>query len=147
MGDVLKDCVRVLGEESINVPYTILCGFYANGVTNGSGSGASALNPNIPWQKIEAPLFSLRAMCREVSLHENKYLPEIMAMLPRLPVHPKIKYAAILVIGRYAEWTNFHPDLLSFQLEYVSAGFDFADNQNACSSAFRDLCKYCPIVN
>jgi transportin-3 len=142
MGDVLKDCVRVLGQDSLNTPYSLLRQYFAQ-VANGS----SVLNTSATWQQIEAPLFSLRAMCREVSLQENKYLPEIMEMLPLLPPHPKIKYAAILVIGRYAEWTNVHPEMLSYQLDFVSNGFETVENQNASSSTFRDLCKYCPSVS
>lgn len=139
MGDVLKDCVRVLGQDSLITPYNILRQLFQNSAT------AVPLDSSVSWQQIEAPLFSLRAMCREVSLTENKYLTEIMTLLPRLPSHPKIKYAAILVIGRYAEWTNLHPDMLSYQLDFVSNGFE-KENQKASSCTFCDLCKYCSKV-
>lgn len=141
MGDVLKDCVRVLGEEALNTPCSLLKSFFSE--NNGEHV---QLDLTVPWQKIEAPLFSLRAMCSQLSLQEHKYIPELMSLLPRLPNHPKIRYAAILVIGRYAEWTNMHPEYLSFQLDYVSKCFELPECANACSSAFRDLCKYCPNV-
>ncbi|KAL5032389.1 hypothetical protein BDV3_000966 [Batrachochytrium dendrobatidis] len=142
MGDVLKDCVRILGdEEALSRPFAILQTFFnpVNGTTSLTESGAE-----LAWPKIEAPLFSLRAMCREISFSESRYLPEIMSILSRLPNHPKIKYAAILVIGRYAEWTNEHPEMLSYQLDYVSSAFDQdKDTISAASQTFRDLCKYC----
>lgn len=128
MGDVLKDCVRVLGQESLWTPSNMLQTFL--------------INPAVTWQEIEAPLFSLRAMCREVSVSESKYLPEIMSLLPRLPAHPKIKYAAILVIGRYSEWTNKHPEMLSYQLDFVSNSFE-PENQAAASATFKDMCRDC----
>ncbi|KAL2916946.1 Nuclear import receptor [Polyrhizophydium stewartii] len=142
MGDVLKDCVRVLGdEESLARPYALLRAFFGDAA---SGVPAPQAITDSNWPDIEAPLFSLRAMCREVSVGESRYLPDIMAMLPRLPSHPKIKYAAILVIGRYAEWTNEHPEMLSYQLDYVTKGFDQdRDTIAAASQTFRDLCKYC----
>ncbi|KAI8903771.1 armadillo-type protein [Gorgonomyces haynaldii] len=129
MGDVLKDCVRVLGVDALSIPFNML---------------SQCFNGQHQWQDIEAPLFSLRAMCREIPETESKYVPQIMQMLPQLPSHPKIRYAAILVIGRYAEWTNKHPDMLEYQLQFVSQGFEGSlESQTAAAQAFRDLCKYC----
>lgn len=99
------------------------------------------------WQAIEAPLFALRAMCMEVSTKENTVLPQIMAMLPQLPQHPKVRYAVILVMGRYAEWTNNHPELIQYQLQYVSAGFEDKESVAAATQTFRDLCKFCSEVD
>ena len=151
MGDILKDCVKILGEENTLVkPYTILSSVFR------SASGSPVSPPNgspvpvdssIPWQDIEAPMFALRAMCREVNLQESKFLPEIMRLLPLMPPHPKIKYAAILVIGRYAEWTNAHPEMLSYQLDFVSKAFsDKGETLLAACQSFKDLCKYCSKV-
>ena len=133
IGDVLKDCVRVLGQdETLKTPYSML---------------VQLLDQNsstLKWQDLEAPLFSLRAMCREISLAESTYVPQIMAMLPRFPAHPKLHYASILVIGRYASWTNSHPEMLQFQLEFVTKGFSLdGECQIAAAHAFRDLCTYC----
>jgi transportin-3 len=137
IGDVLKDCVKVLGQDvALQAPYHLLQSIFQ----------AAQSTPNAPirWQEVEAPLFSLRTMCREVSFTESQYIPEIMSMLPKLPNHPKIKYAAILVIGRYAQWTNVHPEMLTYQLDFVSKGFE-GDSETtiAAAHAFRDLCKYC----
>ena len=136
IGDILKDCVRVLGDEAaLESPYLALKKFYGLDANVGS---------KVVWQEVEAPLFSLRVMCREISDSESKYIPEIMAMLPKLPPHPKVKYAAILVIGRFAQWTNMHPEMLTHQLDFVSKGFQAEkDTTIAASHAFRDLCKYC----
>ncbi|KAJ3273070.1 Nuclear import receptor [Terramyces sp. JEL0728] len=133
IGDVLKDCVRILGEEmALSVPYGLLKNSFAGDVNS------------VSWQEVEAPLFSLRTMCREVSHEESKYIPEIMSFLPQLPPHPKIKYAAILVIGRYSQWTNKHPEMIQYQLDFVSQGFQIdADTSIAAAHTFRDLCKYC----
>lgn len=144
IGDSLKDCVRVLGEETaLEVPYKILLKCFEafpQGQSFNFDSGVS-------WEEIEAPLFSLRTMCREVSSQESRYIPEIMGMLPQLPAHPKIKYAAILVIGRYAKWTNHHPDLLAYQLDFVTKGFnEDNDTSTAAAHTFRDLCRHCSKV-
>ncbi|RKO96289.1 hypothetical protein CAUPRSCDRAFT_1140, partial [Caulochytrium protostelioides] len=98
IGDLLKDCVLILGEEvALSIP------------------AAMAL---------EAPMFALRAMGKEVS-PRCEILSQIIASLPALPRHPKILYAAILVIGRYSDWTAAHPEFLPSQLEFViSHGFN-----------------------
>ena len=136
IGDILKDCVRVLGDEAaLEAPYLVLKKFY------GLDAG---VNSKVVWQEVEAPLFSLRVMCREISQNESKYIPEIMSMLPKLPSHPKVKYAAILVIGRFAPWTNMHPEMRTHQLDFVCTGVQSEkDTTIAASHAFRDLCKYC----
>ena len=69
----------------------------------------------------------MRAMARQVSLDEEEVLPHIMGTLLNLPEHPKIKYAAILVLGRYTEWTARHPDYLLPQLNYITSSFAQAD--------------------
>ncbi|KAJ3289873.1 Nuclear import receptor [Borealophlyctis nickersoniae] len=142
MGDVLKDCVRVLGEEAaLSRPYAVL----SNCITNGGVPGVGVFDISVPWPQIEAPLFALRAMGREVSVEESTVLPKIMAMLPQLPNHPKIKYAAILVIGRYAEWTNAHPEFIAYQLTYISSGFAEAEEESMAAAAMslKFLCQFC----
>ncbi|KAI8910710.1 armadillo-type protein [Powellomyces hirtus] len=136
MGDVLKDCVQVLGaEEALSRPYSMLCSL----CTAGSDG---VFDASVEWQRIEAPLFSFRAMCREVTT-EVTVIPKIMEMLPQLPEHPKIKYAAILVIGRYAEWTAKHPEFISYQLNFVSQGFEDKEAVAAAAQSLKYLCREC----
>ncbi|KAI9357076.1 armadillo-type protein [Zopfochytrium polystomum] len=139
MGQVLKVCVSVLGEEEALLrPYKVLTGF----VLNGAGPGA-ALDPSVPWQQIEAPLFALRTMGRKISDDEGRMLPEIMEMLPRLPGHPKVRYAAILVIGRYASWTKKHPEFIPYQMNFISKGFQDNESTAAACQALKYLCEEC----
>ena len=131
IGSVLKDCICILKEvEALSVPWNMLSARMSLG------------NPN-DWQSIEAPLFSIRQMCSQVSSKENHILPQIMQLLPQLPQHPKIRYAVILVMGRYAEWTNEHPEYIQYQLQYVSMGFEEPENVAASAQTLKDLCKYC----
>ncbi|CCK68825.1 mRNA transport regulator MTR10 KNAG_0B03840 [Huiozyma naganishii CBS 8797] len=113
MGDVLKDCTAVVGTvDALSQPL---------GRINQS---IQAGNIESQWQSIEAPLFSLRTMAQEVSLTENKILPEIFQLVCNLPEHPKIRYATTLVLGRYTEWTAKHPEHLEMQLNYIFNGFE-----------------------
>ncbi|TYJ52165.1 hypothetical protein B9479_007237 [Cryptococcus floricola] len=132
MGDTLKDCCSVLGAPTcLKKSYDLI---------------VSAMSqPSPSWQEIEAPLFSMRSMGASVDPNDDEVLPHIMALLPKLPEHPKIRYAAILVISRYSQWLNRHPDNLAFQLGYVSAGFELADEQvsAAAAHAMKFICQDC----
>lgn len=136
MGDVLKDCCAVIGSaKALSIPGTQIH-TYVSDMQSG--------NP-VPWQKIEAPLFSLRTMAKEVSKNENVVLPQLMQMLVSLPEHPKIRYAATLVLGRYTEWTSCHPQFLEAQLNYITSGFEMADTDvvMAGAHALMFFCQDC----
>lgn len=130
MGNVMKDCFLILGEqESLSRPLTMLQTFLSNNST--------------PWQDIEAVLFSFRALGAEVSNHEQVYIPQLMQMMATLPKHPKLQYASILVYGRYACWTSEHPDTIPFQLQLICAGFENAEVTAASAQTFMYLCESC----
>ncbi|KAJ3112912.1 Nuclear import receptor [Phlyctochytrium bullatum] len=138
VGDVLKDCVVVLGAEAaLGKVLHLLNGFVV------SGSPTGTLDASIPWQKVEAPLFALRTMGEKISDSESTVMPRIMGMLPQLPPHPKVKYSAILLIGRYATWTRLHPEFLPYQMTYVSHGFEEKESIAAASRALKYLCNEC----
>lgn len=133
MGDVLKDCCAVVGAtRALGVPFGQL--------------QAVMEAPSPPWQRIEAPLFSMRTMAKEVSTKEKTILPVIMGYLVRLPNHPKVRYAATLVLGRYTEWTANNPQYLEPQLDYITQGFagsPSSDIQIASLHALMYFCQDC----
>ncbi|KAL7422250.1 Nuclear import receptor [Cryptotrichosporon argae] len=133
MGDTLKDCCQVLGAPAcLRQSYDLVV--------------AAMSKPTPSWQQIEAPLFSMRSMGAEVDPNDDEVMPHIMELLPKLPDHPKIRYAAILVISRYTEWIDRHPDNISFQLQYISAGFDASESSEvsaAAAQAMKYMCQDC----
>jgi transportin-3 len=132
MGDTLKDCCQVLGAPTcLRASYEL--------VVEAMGK------PSPSWQEIEAPLFSMRSMGAEVDRHDDEVMPHVMDLLPRLPDHPRIRYAAILVISRYTEWIDLHPQNIAFQLQYISAGFDMAEDEvsAAAAQAMKYMCQDC----
>ncbi|KAI9461827.1 armadillo-type protein [Boletus coccyginus] len=134
MGDTLKDCCLVLGAD------TCLLSAY-NLITLALSRGPQAIS----WQEIEAPLFAMRSMGAEVDVDDESAVPKIMDLIPSLPSHPRIRYAALLIISRYTEWINRHPDYISFQLQYISAGFEDPDIEvsAAAGQALKYLCQDC----
>ncbi|ORY83698.1 armadillo-type protein [Protomyces lactucae-debilis] len=132
MGDVLKDCCNVVGGSiCLGKAFTKVQQLLAS--------------PSAQWQQVEAPLFSMRAMAREISTDEEEVLPQIMETLLSLPEHPKIRYAATLVLGRYTEWTARHPEVLLPQLNYITSGFKRTDRDvtSAAALALKHFCQDC----
>ncbi|KAJ7630843.1 armadillo-type protein [Roridomyces roridus] len=134
MGDTLKDCCLVLRTD------TCLLTTYQM-ITTALSRGPQALS----WQEIEAPLFAMRSMGAEIDPLDNDAVPKIMDLIPSLPNHPRVRYAALLIISRYTEWVNMHPEYISAQLQYVSAGFEDQDVEvcGAAGQALKYLCQDC----
>ena len=139
MGDVLKDCCRVVGGSACLGKAYFLVGQKLEDQQRGVP---------VRWQEVEAPLFSMRMMAREVDTEESEVVPEVMKLLVSLPEHDKIRYAATLVLGRYTEWTAKHPEYLEFQLNYISSGFEnqSKDVISAAAQALKHFCQDCKKV-
>ena len=136
MGDTLKDCCFVLGSSvCLRTAYDIIT--------------SSLSMPTTVWQEIEAPLFSMRSMGAEVDPNDDEVVPLIMDLIPKLPTHPRVRYAATLVISRYTEWIDKHPQYIQYQLSYISAGFEESDAEVSAASgqAMKFLCKDCKQVS
>lgn len=138
MGDTLKDCCVVLRTDTCLLATQEMI---AAALSRGTGS--------ISWQEVEAPLFALRSMGAEIDPADNTAVPKIIDLIPSLPDHPRVRYAALLIISRYSPWFNLHPEYISFQLQYVSTGFESPDTEvsAAAGQALRYLCQDCKQVN
>ena len=140
MGDVLKDCCEVIGiTECLTKAYTLIQGW-------GQRYAPHATDEKVPhWQQLEAPLFSLRAMGRMVSAEEDTVLPRVIPLIVTIPEHEKLKFQAIMALGRYTEWTSQHPDTLEAQLSYVISGFNHKSREvvQASALAFKFLGTDC----
>ncbi|KAI7906612.1 armadillo-type protein [Cokeromyces recurvatus] len=130
MGDTLKDCCRLLGPQ----PCLLKPMNRLTALLNDS---------NATWQQIEAPIFSLRVMGSEIPADEDQVMPHIMEFLSKLPAHPRIRYAATLVISRYSFWTQLHPQFITYQLNFISNGFQNEEVAAASALALKHLCKDC----
>ncbi|THV07689.1 ARM repeat-containing protein [Dendrothele bispora CBS 962.96] len=131
MGDTLKDCCEVLETEScLLATYEMI---------------ATALSQSSSWQEVEAPLFAMRSIGGRIDLNDEVAVPKIMDLIPSLPNHPRVRYAATLIISRYTEWISKHPAYIPVQLQYISAGFEDTDMDvvAAAGQALKYLCQDC----
>jgi transportin-3 len=140
MGDVLKDCCEVMGVvECLQKPYDLIQQWVQ---TYGSQAGPN----NVPeWQKLEAPLFAVRAMGRMVPPDEDIMLPRLIPLIAAIPDHNKLRFQAVMALGRYTEWTAQHPETLQPQLEFIMAAFEHStkDVIRAAALSFKFFCNDC----
>ncbi|EJU01005.1 ARM repeat-containing protein [Dacryopinax primogenitus] len=131
MGDTLKDCCSILGADRC-------LGIALEHIK-------VAIGKHDGWQSIEAPLFSMRSMGAEVDIHATSVVSQVLEIIPSLPQHPRVRYAALLFAGRYTEWINLRPDYIPFIMSYISEGFATSDPDviAAASQAMSYLCKDC----
>jgi transportin-3 len=140
IGDVLKDCCEIMGvtECLTKVLERIKAWMQTHA---GKANGTSVPH----WQELEAPLFSMRAMGRMVDRDENIILPQIMPLVVQIPSHEKLRFAAIMVLGRYTEWTANHPEHLESQFNYIvsSFGTDSKEIIRAAAMSLKFFCSDC----
>ncbi|ODV62471.1 mRNA transport regulator MTR10 [Ascoidea rubescens DSM 1968] len=144
MGDVLKDCVLIVGtKDALSIPLQQLSDFLSS---YNNSPNKSYYN----WQPVEASFFALRSMAQEIHLSENTILPQIMQIAINLPKENlKIRYAITLFFGRYTEWTSRHNEYLELQLNYIINNFQSQDSQNnlplisASSHSLMYFCQDC----
>ncbi|EMC93271.1 hypothetical protein BAUCODRAFT_36946 [Baudoinia panamericana UAMH 10762] len=140
MGDVLKDCCEVIGvSECLQKSYVLIEQWVAQ-------HGAQAQAGKVPqWQKLEAPLFSMRAMGRMVPKDEGVMLPRLIPLIVQIPDHEKVRFQAVMALGRYTEWTSEHPETLQDQLQFIMAAFRHPSGEvvRAAALSFRFFCNDC----
>jgi len=143
MGDVLKDCCEVIGvAECLSKSYNLIESWVQT-------YGSQVTSTFVPhWQKLEAPLFSLRAMGRMVPPDENIMLPRLIPLLTEIPDQDKVRFQVVMALGRYTEWTAKHPETLQTQLNFILAAFEHRskDVVRAAALSFRFFCIDCASV-
>jgi transportin-3 len=140
MGDVLKDSCEVIGvSECLQKPYSMIREWVQ---VYGSQAGPN----HVPeWQKLEAPLFAVRAMGRMVSPDESMMLPQLIPLIVAIPDHHKVRFQAVMALGRYTEWTAHHPEMLQPQLDFIMNAFEHGtkDVIRAAALSFKFFCNDC----
>jgi transportin-3 len=140
MGHVLKDCCEVLGpEQCLAKTYQLIQTWVAQ-------YGSQVSGDRIPhWQGLEAPIFALRALGQVVPSEESTMLPQLIPILIQIPNHEKIRYQAVMTLGRYTEWTSRHPETLEIQLKFIMDAFSHPSKEvvRGATHAFQYFCSDC----
>eukprot|EP00471_Norrisiella_sphaerica_P001900 CAMPEP_0184479356 /NCGR_PEP_ID=MMETSP0113_2-20130426/1114_1 /TAXON_ID=91329 /ORGANISM="Norrisiella sphaerica, Strain BC52" /LENGTH=929 /DNA_ID=CAMNT_0026857419 /DNA_START=97 /DNA_END=2886 /DNA_ORIENTATION=- len=76
------------------------------------------------WHGVEACLYCFRSVARRVSPDENEVLPEIMKFLPQVSDNSALRYTGTLIVGRFNDWINRHPQFIAPLMQFVVAGLE-----------------------
>ncbi|KAJ4294832.1 Nuclear import receptor [Collariella sp. IMI 366227] len=141
MGDTLKDACEVMGVAACLTKVH-------DAIKRWQESYGSQASPtSVPhWQSLESPLFAMRAMGRMVDSQDSSVLPQIFPLLVQIPIsNEKLRFAAIMVFGRYTEWTAAHPEFLQPQFQYIVSSFQTESQEilRAAAQAFMYFCVDC----
>lgn len=140
IGDTLKDACDVMGVTDC---LTKVLSAIQLWMQKYAGHVSGTTVPQ--WQELEAPLFALRALGRMVDKNESIVLPQLMPLLIQIPSHEKLRFATIMVLGRYTEWTAAHPEYLEPQFNYIVDSFqsDSREIMRAAALSIKFFCTDC----
>ncbi|KAJ1438997.1 Exportin-1/Importin-beta-like [Sesbania bispinosa] len=138
VADVLTDAASVLGgDATLKILYMKLLE-----AVSGHGN-----NEPKEWRPAEAALFCIRAISNYVSVVEAEVMPQIMALLPKLPHQPQLLQTVCLTIGAYSKWldsASCGPSILPSVLDILMNGMGTSEECAAAAAlAFRHICDDC----
>ncbi|KAH9299652.1 hypothetical protein KI387_031334, partial [Taxus chinensis] len=138
VGDMLMDAASVLGGQNI---LNILSNNFFQAARN-IGNDASW-----DWRPLEASLYCIRAISRVVPTSEGLVMPQIMDLLPKLPLQSQLLHTECLTIAGYSKWLGTAPSAPSFLpsvIEVLIRGMTTTqDVSTAASMALRNVCDAC----
>ncbi|XP_010272151.1 PREDICTED: transportin MOS14 isoform X2 [Nelumbo nucifera] len=138
VADVLSDTASVLGgEATLKILYMKLVEAVSN----------CRNNEPCEWRPAEAALYCIRAIANYVSIVEVEVMPQVMALLPKLPQQPQLLQTVCLTIGAYSKWFDASPSGLSVLpsvVEILMSGMSLSEDSAAAAAlAFRHICDDC----
>ncbi|OIW00111.1 hypothetical protein TanjilG_29101 [Lupinus angustifolius] len=138
VADVLTDAASVLGgDATLKILYMKLL----------EAVSGHASNEQKEWRPAEAALFCIRAISHYVSVVEAEVMPQIMALLPKLPHQPQLLQTVCLTIGAYSKWLDSVScglSILPSVLDILMNGMGISEECAAAAAlAFRHICDDC----
>lgn len=86
-------------------------------------------------------MYLLQGTSEFLDSDEATFIQQIIALVPKLPSHPKVLESALYMIGSFSEWLACHPKQLSFVLPIFQNGISQNQFTTACTLALRDICR------
>lgn len=106
------------------------------------------------WEGVEACLYGIRCISKDVPTEENEVIPAVFELLPRLPPHTELQATCFRIMGYYASWLRAHEASVPSIVEYIcthglavqsaSGGMPVPSPPQECASrALREIGKKC----
>ncbi|RZC80045.1 hypothetical protein C5167_042621 [Papaver somniferum] len=138
VADVLIDAASVLGGEvTLKILYMKLV----------EDTHSCRSDETWDWRPSEASLYCIRAISSYISVVEAEVMPQVMALLPKLPLQPQLLQTVCLTIGAYSKWLDASPNglpVLPSVIEILMSGMSASEDSAAAAAlAFRHICDDC----
>lgn len=138
VGDVLVDATEVLGGEAV---LKILFMKLVEAVGNCRNEG------NYKWQPVEAALYCIQAISKSISPLEMEIIPQVMALLAKLPHQSQLLQTVCVTIGAYSKWIKSAPveqPILPPLVDILTKGMSTSEDSAAAATlSFKYICEDC----
>jgi transportin-3 len=141
VADTLEDAARLIGSAAC---LALIYGKFQQEVKT-YGDAIAAGSATSHWEGVEACLFALRTIARQIPHDESAFTPHIMSVLPQFHVgHALVRYTSTLVVGSFSGWVERHAAAhLGPLFTFVVGGLAAADVAPASALALLKLCQNC----
>jgi hypothetical protein len=106
------------------------------------------------WEGVEACLYGIRCISKDVPPEEGEVMPAVFELLPRLPPHTELQATCFRIMGYYAPWLRAHESSVPTLVDYIcthgvavqtpSGGVPLASPPQECAArALREIGKKC----
>ena len=139
VAETVEDCCRLLGGHAVLLNLGKRLKEECHKV--------SSLSPQqqlSEWHGIESCLYAMQSVSRYIGDDEDKILPFIMDLIPRLPPDvPQMRCTANLTVGKYALWLDSHTAHLQPLMPYLAQGLSVPRCASSAAIAIKELCESC----
>lgn len=99
-------------------------------------------SPNLTWDQIEANLFIMQAVAKNILPDESEVVPQAVTTIFQLPesTHIAVRYTAVLILGELCEWFDRNPQYLVTALEYLAMSLQQNEVADAAATAMSSIC-------
>ncbi|KAH0552027.1 transportin-3 [Cotesia glomerata] len=102
--------------------------------------------PAPTWDSVEAALFIMQAVAKNVLPEEDQVVPEVVEAILNVHenTHIAVKHTSILLLGELCEWINSHAHSLEPILNFLLVCLSQNGLASVASGALHSICTACP---
>ncbi|XP_026810121.1 transportin-3 [Rhopalosiphum maidis] len=102
---------------------------------------------NVTWDQMEAALFIMQAIARNILPHENEVVPKVVEAILNMPetVHINMRYTSVMLLGELCEWISHeqHSETLEPILNYLQYCLRQPNLAAVTAKSLHSICTTC----
>ncbi|XP_017835111.2 transportin-3 [Drosophila busckii] len=102
--------------------------------------------PNATWESIEAALFIMQNVAKNILPEENDVIPKVVEAILNMTdqTHIAVRYTSIMLIGELCDWIENHSELLESVLNFLLYALQQKNGlASAAAIALTSICAAC----